>query len=313
MINQVILKDRALMLKKARSFFFQKNILEVDTPALSKKSSIDLHIDVLKTLALKNEPAYLHTSPEYGLKRLLSQSCGDIYQMSHVFRFGELGPLHNPEFMLVEWYREKISYPDFLKEVLAFIALFLGKLPFSRSSYRQAFLKHTKLDSFTVSSSELYNFAAKNNLGLSEEAKTWKKDTLLNLIMTHCIEKNLGLKELFIIDEYPASQAALSQIKMVDGFPVSERFEIYYQGIELANGYLELTDAAEQKKRLLEANEKRKAAGKEELPIDEKFISALKKGLPDCYGVAVGFDRLLMLRHKKTKLKEVLTFAFDET
>ncbi len=313
MLNKSILQDRALMLKKVRSFFSKKNILEVDTPALSQTASIDQHIEVLKTSALKNENAYLHTSPEYGLKRLLAAGSGDIYQMSHVFRFEELGPLHNPEFTMIEWYRETISYQAFLKEVLNLIFLFLDKLPFSRSSYRQIFLKYTNLDPFTVDASDLYNFSVKNKLALSADAAHWDKDTLLNLIMSHFIEKHLGLKELMVIDEYPASQAALSQIKPVSGFPVAERFEIYYQGIELANGYHELTNAEEQEKRLVEANAKRKADGKEELPIDQKFIAALKKGLKDCYGVAVGFDRLMMLRHKKKEIKKVITFAFDET
>jgi len=313
MIDQAILKDRALMFKKARSFFSKKNILEVDTPALSKTAAIDPQIEVLKTVALENVNAYLHTSPEYGLKRLLATGSGDIYQMSHVFRFGELGPLHNPEFTMVEWYREKKSYQAFLKEVLNFIFIFLGKLSFSRSSYRQIFLKYTNLDPFTTSSTDLYQFATKNKLALSADATEWDKDTLLNLIMSHFIEKNLGLKELFIVDEYPASQAALAQIKKVDGFPVAERFEIYYQGIELANGYHELLDAEEQEKRLKDANKKRKELGKNTLPIDQKFIAALKKGIPDCYGVAVGFDRLLMLRHNKKELKEVITFSFDET
>jgi lysyl-tRNA synthetase class 2 len=300
------------MLAKARRFFLQRQILEADVPALSQNAPIDEHIEVLQTLVLENRTGYLFTSPEYGLKRLLSEGLGDLYQLSHVFRFGEKGRFHKPEFTMVEWYRQNCTYEFFLNELVGFIRLFLGPLKLERSSYRKTFLQYTEMDYLQKSAGDLYRFALKKKLPLSEGAENWPKDTLLNLITSTLIEPHLGLKKLFVLEEYPASQAALAKTKITDGVPVAERFEVYYRGLELANGYHELRDEKEQRKRLIEANQKRQAAGKAVLPLDENFLSALKKGLPECYGVAAGFDRLLMLRLKQKDLKAVLSFAFED-
>ena len=318
-IDLELLKDRSLMLKKVRSFFLKRKFLEVDTPSLLQKPSVDQHIDVLKTKASDHLPAYLATSPEYCLKRLLVKDVGDIYQMSHVFRFGELGSLHNPEFMMIEWYRKNISYSAFLKELIALISLFLGKKPSQRSSYRKIFLKHTKLDPFLSSTKDLYRFIKKkispSLSSMPDDIDLWDKDTLLNFIMSTFIEKHLGKNNFVILDEYPASQAALAKTKLKNQQKIAERFEIYYQGLELANGYHELFDLNTIRKRFFEANQKRKKGQKEVLPLDEKFLKSLglAKNLKSCYGVAVGFDRLMMLRHKKQQIKTILPFAFDET
>lgn len=301
-----LLKDRAQMLREARAFFFARAVLEVDCPALSHASSIDEHIDVIHVELQKGEKAYLHTSPEYGMKRLLSLDIGDIFQLSHVFRHGEIGPLHNPEFTMVEWYRLGIDFDHFIEETLDFIRLFLGPLPSERVSFRALFKKHTDLDYLTATEKELATCAQEREISLPPDASSWNKDTLIQLLMSFLVEPHLGQGLLTVLSDFPASQAALAQTKMRGNEPIAERFEVYFKGMELTNGYHELTDAAEQRRRLHLANRARKAQGKESLPIDEHFLSALETGLPDCCGVAVGFDRLMMLRHQTPHIADIL-------
>ncbi len=308
-----ILKDRAALFAQARSFFSERGILEVDCPALTQAASIDLHIDVMEVPVTSTQLGYLHTSPEYGMKRLLAQHIGDIYQMSHVFRFGEVGPLHNPEFTMVEWYRSGISFEAMIAETLEFTRLCLGKLSSSQLTYRQVFRRYLRIDPHLSSKEELLSLARSHGLHLPEGSANWDKDTLLQLLLGLVIEPQLGIDELVVIAYFPSSQAALSKVIQHDGQEVSCRFEIYYKGIELANGYHELTDADEQRRRLLASNEARKHAGKPQLKIDELFLHALEQGIPDCCGVAVGFDRLMMLRHHKSSLSEVLPFSWDQT
>ncbi|MEI6242793.1 MAG: EF-P lysine aminoacylase EpmA, partial [Chlamydiota bacterium] len=279
-----ILMDRSQMLWKARRFFSEKNILEVDCPSLTQKPSIDTHIDVMSTWVREGEIGYLHTSPEYAMKRLLSFGMPDIYQLSHVYRKNELGHLHNPEFTLVEWYRKNFTFPSFLEETLEFLRLFLPNFSYEIKSYEETFLHYTQINPFTATTEELLSFAKK----LSSAETSWDKDTLLGFILTHYIEPHLGKEKFYVLYHFPPSQAALSQIIEHQGKKVAERFEIYFQGIELANGYHELTKPQEQRKRLLEANEKRKLLGKDALPLDEKFLLALETPLSDMYGVAVG-------------------------
>jgi elongation factor P--(R)-beta-lysine ligase len=306
--------DRALMLQKARAFFAKRNVMEVDCPALSQSAPIDLHIDVMK-VALKNaQTGYLHTSPEYGMKRLIAAGIGDIYQISHAFRDGEIGPLHNPEFTIVEWYRLGIHFEEMIAETLDFIRLFLGDLPTQLMSYRQVLKHYLGIDDLTVPLSQLLDDAKAHGLDLPSNASDWDRDTLLQLLVSFLIEPQLGNAELFVLSEFPASQAALSKtIVLPDSARIACRFEVYYQGIELANGYHELTDAIEQRKRLEASNQARLNAGKDALQIDERFLGALELGLPDCCGVAVGFDRLMMLKNKESELKNVLPMIWEES
>jgi lysyl-tRNA synthetase class 2 len=292
------------MFQTVRAFFSERSVLEVDCPALSPASSIDLHIDVM-TL----EEGYLHTSPEYGMKQLLSLGSGDIFQMSHVFRRGEQGVLHNPEFTMVEWYREGFSFAEMVDETVEFIRLFLGKIPVRTYSYRAVFQTFLGIDPAQATVSDLLACAHKQDIHLPADAPSWDLDTLLQLLMSFAIEPHLGREELCVISYFPASQAALSQVAMHEGRPAAERFEIYYRGIELANGYHELTNPAEQRKRLEESNAQRQAHGKTPLPIDETFLAALERGIPDCCGVAVGFDRLLMLRHGASSIHTILPLS----
>jgi len=302
--------DRAQMLRSARNFFFERSVIEVDTPILSQAAPIDAHIDVM-TLSFKDgSHGYLHTSPEYAMKRLLALGMKDIYQLSHVYREGELGPLHNPEFTMVEWYRLGIDLLQMIEETEDFIRLFLGELPTERITYRQALIKYAGLDYVPATPDEINECARSHGLILSQEAKLWDKDTLLQALMSFVVEPHLGKNTLCTIYQFPATQAALAKTATINNETTASRFEIYYKGIELANGYHELTNAAEQRRRFNESNQKRALLGKEQLKIDENLLSALEKGLPDCCGVAVGFDRLMLLRLGKKTLAEILPFSW---
>ena len=303
------LKDRAHLFEKVRSFFSSKGVLEVDTPLLSTTAPIDEHIEIMDVCLGEGKKGYLHSSPEYAMKRLLSTGIGDIYQMSHVFRQGELSPLHNPEFTMVEWYRLNMSFDSFIEETAKFIRLFLPNLPLKKISYREAFLQFAKIDYLKASQKELLLCAKEHGIDISSPLS---KEDLLHLLMGFVVEPNLGKDTLEALIDYPASQAALAKTEIRDGEPIAKRFEIYYQGVELSNGYLELTDATKQEERLLESQAKRKEAGKPPLPLDKKFLEALSLGIPDCCGVAVGFDRLLLLKRKGSSLQEVLPFSFEE-
>lgn len=303
------LRARAAMLQTARSFFSQRNITEVDCPLITSKASVDPHIDLIPTFHPSGN-RYLHSSPEYGMKRLLSLGIGDIYQLAHVFRQEEVGRKHNPEFMMAEWYRLGFSFEEMIEETLQFCQLFVDA-PFEILSYRDAFKLYTNIDPFTATKEDLENYIVSNNLPIYSGAKEEGKDALLNLILALEIEENLGKNRFCALAYYPSSQAALAKTRLIDGALVAERFEVYYNGMELANGYHELIDPIEQEKRLHEANTHRKLLGKEELPIDDFFLKALKQGMPDCCGVAVGVDRLMMLKFNKSSISEVIPFGWD--
>lgn len=307
------------MLAAVRSFFEKNGALEVDCPALSKAAPIDAHIDVMQVCMPRGEIGYLHTSPEYGMKRLLSEGIGDIYQLSRVFREGEWGALHNPEFTMIEWYRLGFNFEDLIEETITVIQLFFASSSFAIGSenlgctsytYREVLQKFTGIDYLTISQQELAQKTLALIPHLPADCVMWDRDTLLNSLMSFIVEPHLGKEGLCIVKYFPATQAALSQITTRGDERVAERFEVYYQGIELANGYHELTCPIEQRKRFNASNLARRQMGKQELPLDENFINALEKGLPDCCGVAVGFDRLMMLRHHTTTLADILPFSW---
>jgi lysyl-tRNA synthetase class 2 len=246
------------------------------------------------------------------MKRLLSLGSGVIYQMRHVFREGDWGSLHNPEFMMVEWYRLGFTLSQLIEETLDLIRLFVGKLPSEKMSYRNAFQKYLGIDYLHATPWKLLEIAKSHNITLSEKANQWSKETLLDLLMSFIIEPQLGKGKLTVITDYPATHAALAKIEQKEDEPVAQRFEISFEGIELANGYHELTDPKEQRVRLHQENEKRKLNGKETLPLDEHFLLALERGIPDCCGVAVGFDRLMLLNQKKPLLADILPISWAE-
>lgn len=302
-----ILQDRAACLQEARRFFHEKGVVEVDCPLLTRQASVDAHIDLIPALYLGKETLYLHSSPEYGMKRLLSEGMGDCYQLAHVFRDGEYGAKHNPEFMMAEWYRLGMDFEPFIEETVDFIRLFLGDLPSRIVSYREVFETYLNINPFQASKKELLALLDDYYPSAFEEGK----DALLNLLLATLIEPQLGVDELTVLAYYPSTQAALAKTTVLNGDLVASRFEVYYKGIELCNGYHELQDAKEQRKRLEESNQQRMALGKAPLPIDEAFLQALEKGMPASCGVAVGFDRLMLLRHNAKSLAEVLPFDWS--
>jgi elongation factor P--(R)-beta-lysine ligase len=305
------LQSRALMLEKVRSFFAKRNVFEVDPPLLSPYPALDLHIEPMEVAMdtaedfSQGKKGYLHTSPEYMMKKLLSEGMKDIYFLGHVFRKEEIGAFHFPEFTMIEWYRYGLSYEKFLEEILDLFQLFLGKRLKEKMSYKQAFLRFLSLDPYRASKEDLLHKALKEKIPLPEIALD--KDLLLQILMSDLIEPKFDKEKIIILDEFPASQAALAEITTdQEGDLVGQRFEFYSGGIELGNGYHELQDAREQEKRFLETNENRKAIGKKALPIDQDLLKALKRGIGNCFGVAVGFDRLFMLKEKKKNIHDVM-------
>jgi len=270
-------------------------------PLFSFFASVDAHIDLVPAFIF-GKKGYLHSSPEYAMKRLLSEGIGDIYQLSHVFRDGEVGAKHNPEFAMIEWYRVGMSFDDLIRETCDLIRLFIGECPHEIISYKQAFLRYVGLDPFRATQEELQRIVP--------DVDCIGRDEALFTILATKIEPNLGTDKLTVLAYYPKSQAALAKTRDVDGDACAERYEVYYKGVELCNGYHELQDPSEQLERLEEENQERLGLGKEALPIDMRFVEALEKGLPQCSGVAVGFDRLMMLRHKSPALEEVIPFHF---
>ncbi len=309
--KNAILKDRSIMFSKSRAFFTQRGLIEVDCPCISQAASVDAHIDLIPVIDSSSSLRYLHSSPEYGIKRLLADGLEDCFQLSHVFRQGEHGRKHNPEFMMAEWYRLGFTFTQMIQETLDFVKLFLGDLPCEIISYRDAFKRYAGIDYVHMTPEELLEYIRKQKIDCYPDILEEGKDALLNLILGVHIEPLLGQDHLCALAYYPASQAALAKTIQKEDEKVAERFEIYFKGSELANGYHELSDPLEQRERLKSANQERIKMGKSSLPIDEHFLEALEKGLPDCCGVAVGFDRLMMLRHQATAISDVIAFDWN--
>lgn len=294
-----ILKERALLFQRCRSFFEERGILEVDVPALNPYAPIDRHIEVMEV----ENFGFLHTSPEYGIKTLLSFLRKDLFQISHVFRKNEKGRLHNPEFTMVEWYRVSMDYFDYIEEVLDFCSLFVGKKKKHFLTYDNAFKIYANIDSITPINLE--SSLRKNNISYS-------KDTdLKDLVHTHLIEPNLGKEGFTILYDYPKEEAALAKTYYNGTKEVAKRFEVYYQGIELANGYDELSDPKILKERLEKESISYQQNFQKNLLVNPALIKAMED-FPDCCGVAVGFDRLLMLRLGLNSIEETLPLCFDD-
>ena len=302
-----VLVDRSKMLASVRSFFLERNVDEVDCPMLSRYASIDEHIDLIPAMYQGKEKRYLFSSPEYGMKRLLAMGLKDIYQMSHVFRDGEYGKWHCPEFMMIEWYRLGYSFLDMIQETIECMELFIGKKPSNIITYKQAFQKYCNIDYSSATNDKLLQVLKRKHI----EPYDYERDSLLSMILSLVIEPCFDSTKLTVLTNYPTSQAALAKIEKCADGSVARRFEIFYQGEELANGYEELTCAKEQRERLICANQKRSKNNKTLLPLDENFIKALEKGLPQCCGVAVGFDRLMMLRHNIKDISMVVPFEWN--
>lgn len=308
-----MLSHRAELLKRLRRFFDDRGFLEVETPTLSRDSVIDEHLDPLRVtlFADPREPQvgdtlWLQTSPEFGMKRLLAAGATAIYQICRAYRGGEVGPSHNPEFTMLEWYRVGDDYSAGRKLLGELAAAALDCDHVEQLTFREAFQKFASVDPFTA---DLFQLQTVLGETICED-----RAFLLDRVLVEKIEPQLGRERPVTVYDYPANQSALAQIRPADeaGNPaVAERFELYYRGVELANGYHELLDAAVLRERNRCNNERRVAAGKYPLPEESRLLAAMEQGLPPCAGCALGVDRLLMVATGAKSLQEVLAFPIN--
>jgi elongation factor P--(R)-beta-lysine ligase len=321
-----MLEQRAILLARARRFFADGGVLEVDTPMVvnAPVSDVNIHSALVDLgapftgaapvpgsgCAEARRPFFLHTSPEYAMKRLLAAGSGDIYQICHVVRGFERGRFHNAEFTLVEWYRLGFTLDDLMSEVDALVRALLGPVASGHGSeritYREAFLRELQLDPFVASLDELAEAAKKS--GFAGAAAP--RDELLDFLMGAVVGPNLGANALTFVHGYPATQAALARLDPHDP-RAALRFELYCEGVELANGFHELASAAEQRARFNHDIAERRRAGLPAFPPDEFLLAALEAGLPECSGVALGFDRTLMLASGAKTIDEILPFPTE--
>jgi lysyl-tRNA synthetase class 2 len=303
------LRLRAQLYSTIRQFFAARQVLEVETPILSSGCVPEPTIDpwYATSSSTPSNRMFLHTSPELAMKRLLAAGSGAIFQITKAFRGGEVGQRHNPEFSLLEWYRPDFNQEMLIAEVAELLQAVLSTPPIERLSYCTAFEKFTGLHPLQVPLVDLQAYTAQ--LGL-QNAEHLDRETCLQFTFAHHIEPQLGQTRPTVITDFPATQAALAR-KRQDNPELAERFEFYLQGMELANGFYELTDAVEQRQRFEQELAKRQALNLPTYPLDERFLAALQAGLPNCAGVALGLDRLLMLLMGITNIREVLTFPID--
>lgn len=294
---------RSDLYRDLRSYFFDQDVLEVDVPLLGRGGSTDVHLASM-AIEAPSQGRYLQTSPEFFMKRLLALGSGDIFAICKAFRKEEAGRVHNPEFSMLEWYRLGFRLEDLIEDVLRLFSR-LGTLPaVTRFTYRDLFIKEVGVDPHTSTEAALRDAAGSELVGLLTKAE------LLDYFMATRIEP--GLPEgLAVITEFPATQAALAKTAMSSDVEVACRFEIYWDGLELANGYEELTDPSEQRRRFDRDNKQRAKLGMELIAPDEEYLGALDRGLPECAGVAVGLDRLLMCLEGKDHIRDVMLFPED--
>lgn len=312
------LKRRAQLLADVRRFFSERHVLEVDTPILSQAAPTATYLDSFSTdyqpAGSHSQRYYLQTSPEFAMKRLLAAGSGDIYQIAKVFRNGELGRLHNPEFTMLEWYRPALDYRGLMDEVDALLQQVAGMPEAVRFTYQQAFQHYLGLDLQHVVTADLRQIALNAIKGLPEDWQS-DRDGWLDMLMSEVIEPELArLKQPVIVFDFPASQAQLAKIyQNAQGQQVAARFEVYAGGLELANGYDECLDVAELQRRFEADNSVRQQYNKPLMPVDKRLLAAIESGCPPCTGVALGLDRLLMLMTGKQALTQVLSFGFERS
>lgn len=309
---------RAESLRKLRAFFSDREVLEVETPILSRGISMDCHIDFFSSdfhplgfprPGANSETFHLQTSPEPHMKRLLCRGFPDLYQIGKAFRNGESGARHNPEFTMVEWYRKGFPLARLMDEVEAVCLLIAGSRPVVHKTYAEAFRESLGIDPFTLDPNGLGEVPALDDK-LPEAHRFPTRSDALDYLMAHIVEPGFDPSVLTFIREFPAEQAAQSRVLTEDP-RVAHRFEVYGGGMELGNGYLELVDPGEYANRFDQENIKRRTAGKPELTKDRNLLADLQRGLPDCAGVAMGFDRLVMLGLGSEDIRSVLTFPWE--
>ena len=308
------LLKRAAIMAEIRRFFADRGVLEVETPCMSQATVTDIHLVPFETRFVgpghsQGMNLYLMTSPEYHMKRLLAAGCGPVYQLCRSFRNEEMGRHHNPEFTMLEWYRPHYDMYRLMNEVDDLLQQVLDCAEAETLSYQQAFQRRLEIDPLSAVNTQLREVGARLELRKVADNEE-DRDTLLQLLFTFGVEPQIGKDRPTFVYHFPASQASLAQISTED-HRVAERFEVYFKGIELANGFHELTDAREQQQRFEQDNRKRNARGLPQQPIDTNLLEALKAGLPDCSGVALGVDRLVMLALGAEHLGDVIAFTVD--
>ncbi|GAW97462.1 MULTISPECIES: elongation factor P--(R)-beta-lysine ligase [Colwellia] len=311
-------QKRAQILQQIRQFFAERQVVEVETPALSQGTVTDVYLDAFTcqysfladSTAGHSTSLYLQTSPEFHMKRLLACGYGCIFQIAKAFRHEESGRNHNPEFTMLEWYRIGFDQFDLMHEVAELLQVVLGGNRALFSSYQDIFMQTVAVDPLTVNFAELVEVLNKYDKSADWLIEMQDTDLLLQFIFTELIEPTIGINQPQFIYDFPITQASLARVSPEDS-RVAQRFECYYHGIELVNGFNELTDANEQQIRFEQDNAKRAAQGLSTRPIDKNFIAALTHGLPQCSGVALGIDRLVMLALDIKKISEVQSFSIE--
>ncbi len=314
------LARRSELLHKLRNFFFERNFTEVETPLLSHEVIPEQHIEPIAVsrdatlhTAYPQTTQYLQASPELHMKRLLAEGLQAIFQVTRSFRAGELGHLHNPEFTLVEWYRTGDDMQAGMNLLDELCQVLLGTPPARRISYNEAFQSLLGIYPHTATCERLATCATQHAISVPDNMPANDRDEWLNLLLTTRIEPQLGLTTPDLLYDYPLSQSALAKLATRDeGIQVAERFELYWQGVELANGYHELTDVEELRKRLTQVNHHREESGRAALPLPESLLAAMEYGVPESTGCALGFDRLVMLVVGAKAISEVMALRDTE-
>jgi lysyl-tRNA synthetase class 2 len=315
-----MLQMRARMLSDIRAFFAERDVLEVETPVLSRYATTDLHLDSMQC-HVGGRRYFLNTSPEYAMKRLLAQHRAPIYQVSRAFRDDEIGQYHNPEFSLLEWYRPGFDDVMLMAEVEVLVRRLYRRddrpqaISIQRISYHDAFLKVLGVDPHEITAYECHSLAIERGIDIPEGMGKSEsdRDAWLDWFLTQAVMPSVSAGHAFtLLCDYPVSQAALAAIAPDEtGRMVAKRFELFFGELELANGFLELTDADEQRRRFDRDNRLRQAAGKQAMPVDEYLLDALAHGMPSSAGVALGLDRLLMVLSDSASIDKVIGFTVD--
>ena len=313
------LRERSLVLAKIRTFFERRDFIHVETPLLSRDTVVDRYIEpvVVPQANVLNSNSdqrdfFLQTSPEFAMKRLLASGAQSIYQICKAFRKGEAGRHHNPEFTMLEWYRVGDDMDAGIELLADFAKFIFGVAQVNRLSYRESFLSIAKVDPFVASIEELKSVCDVQRVDFQTFEGEQDRDQWLNLIMSEVVEPELGRSAPTIVYHWPASQSALARVcKGENGVEVAERFELFVDGVELANGYHELLNAEELVMRNDKVNEQRESDGISRLPVESELLNAMRYGLPACSGVAMGIDRLLMVLLDKSSIEEVIAFPID--
>jgi lysyl-tRNA synthetase class 2 len=299
------LQHRASLLRKLRAFFDERGFMEIETPLLATEIIPELHIEPIRTAAGQ----FLQASPELHMKRLLCAGATAIYQVTRSFRQNEHGQLHNPEFTIVEWYRVGDDMEAGMQLLDELVSSLLGTPPTIQTTYYEAFQRTLQIDPHRATTEELATTARNATVAIPEGMRVGERDEWLNLLLSSRVEPQLGRDRPEILYHYPASQASLATvIRSETGQQVAERFELYYRGIELANGFHELGDAAELRRRFEAVNVARVADCRDPLPLPGTLLAALHHGLPACTGCALGFDRLVMLALNGKTIRDVIAF-----